>query len=71
VTTTRPWWLLPAGRIHAMWWMAVGCAMLWIDHVASTAEHFPAVYIIPVILAAWYSGKRDALRRSDELTWRT
>lgn len=22
MTTTRPWWLLPAGRIHPMWWIA-------------------------------------------------
>ena len=58
---TRPWWLLPAGRIHPMWWIALGCAMLWIDYVTSTAEHFPVVYIIPVILAAWYSGKWPAV----------
>jgi hypothetical protein len=30
-----------------MWWIALGCAMLWIDNVTSTAEHFPVVYIIP------------------------
>ena len=35
--------------------------MLWIDHATSTAEHFPVVYIIPVILAAWYSGKWPAV----------
>jgi hypothetical protein len=30
--------------------------MLWIDHLTSTSEHFPVVYVLPVILAAWYSG---------------
>ena len=35
--------------------------MLAIDHFTSTAQHFPVGYILPVILAAWYSGKWPAV----------
>ena len=44
-----------------MWWIALGAAMLWIDYLTSTSEHFPVVYVLPVILAAWYSGKWPAV----------
>jgi hypothetical protein len=58
---TRPWWLLPAGRIHPLWWVALGAVMLGIDYLTSTAVHFPVVYVLPVILAAWYSGMWTAV----------
>jgi hypothetical protein len=35
--------------------------MLCIDYVTSTSVHFPVVYVLPVILAAWYSGAWPAL----------
>jgi hypothetical protein len=57
----RPWWLLPPGRIHPVWWMALGAAMLWVDHVAGPPAQFPVLYALPVSLAAWYSGKWPAL----------
>ena len=44
-----------------MWWIALGAVMLWIDDLTSTSEHFPVVYVLPVILAAWYSGKWPAV----------
>lgn len=44
-----------------MWWIALGAAMLWIDYLTSRAGQFPVVYVLPVILAAWYSGKWPAL----------
>jgi K+-sensing histidine kinase KdpD len=61
MTTTRPWWLLPSGRIQPLWWVALGAAMLWIDHLTSQSVNFPVVYVIPIILAAWYSGKWPAV----------
>jgi hypothetical protein len=61
VTTERPWWLLPDGQIQPLWWIALGAAMLWIDYLAYGTGHFPVIYVIPVILAAWYSGKWPAL----------
>jgi hypothetical protein len=60
-TTTRPWWLLPSGRIQPLWWVALGAAMLWIDYLTSEATSFPVVYAVPVILAAWYSGMWPAV----------
>lgn len=35
--------------------------MLWIDHLASRTGQFPVIYVLPVILAAWYSGKWPAV----------
>jgi hypothetical protein len=61
VTTRRPWWLLPDGRIQPVWWIALGAAMLWIDYLTSRTGHFPVIYVLPVILAAWYSGKWPAV----------
>ena len=61
MATTHPWWLLPPGRIHPLWLIALGAAMLWIDYLTSTSAHFPVVYVLPVILAAWYSGQWPAL----------
>ena len=44
-----------------MWWIALGGVMLVIDHFTSTGQQFPVGYVIPVILAAWYSGKWAAV----------
>lgn len=57
----RPWWLLPPGRINALWWLALGGAMLAIDHVGSPGAQYPVVYAVPVVLAAWYSGRWPSL----------
>ena len=35
--------------------------MLWIDYLTSRDGQFPVVYVLPVILAAWYSGKWPAV----------
>ena len=35
--------------------------MLWIDYLTSRDGQFPAIYVLPVILAAWYSGKWPAV----------
>jgi hypothetical protein len=61
MTTTRPWWLLPSGRIQPLWWVALGTAMLVIDHLTSETVHFPVIYVLPIILAAWYSGTWPAV----------
>jgi hypothetical protein len=57
----RPWWLLPPGRIHPLWWIALGSAMLGVDYASGPAAQFPVAYVLPVSLAAWYSGKGPAL----------
>ena len=53
----RPWWLLPPGRLHPLWWSAIGAALIWIDYLAGPDAKFPVLYVIPVTLAAWYSGR--------------
>jgi hypothetical protein len=58
---TRPWWLLPAGRIHPLWWIALGAVMLGTDYLTSEATNTPVFYVVPVILAAWYSGMWPAV----------
>jgi hypothetical protein len=57
----RPWWLLPPGRLHPLWWVALGSAMLWIDYLSGPTAQFPVMYVLPVALAAWYSGRGAAL----------
>jgi hypothetical protein len=58
---TRPWWLLPPGRIHPGWWVGLGALLLCIDHFTGLDVEFPVLYVLPVILAAWYSGKSAAM----------
>lgn len=57
----RPWWLLPIGRLHPLWWVAIGAGSIGLDYVAGSETRYPALYAVPVILAAWYSGRRCAL----------
>jgi hypothetical protein len=57
----RPWWLLPPGRLPAAWWIVIGALFLAVDCATGLSDALPAFYIIPVALAAWYSGRRPAL----------
>jgi hypothetical protein len=58
---SRPWWILPAGRIRPVWWLAVAPALIWLDYAAGADTQLPAVYVLPVCIAAWYSGQWPAL----------
>jgi hypothetical protein len=60
MTSARPWWLLPPGRIRPAWWLALGALSLWVDHLTRFNATFPLLYTLPVIAAAWYSGKWPA-----------
>ena len=57
----RPWWLLPVGRIHPRWWIGIGLGLIWIDYLVGPSTQFPVLYVIPVSVAAWYSGRWPAL----------
>ena len=57
----RPWWLLPPGRLHPLWWVGIAGLLLWVDYITGPKTQFPVAYIIPVTLAAWYSGRWPAL----------
>lgn len=56
-----PWWVLPSGRIHPAWWLAVVPVLIWIDYVGGPDSQFPFVYVLPVCIAAWYSGQAVAV----------
>jgi K+-sensing histidine kinase KdpD len=60
MTSARPWWLLPPGRIHPAWWLAFGALSVWVDHLAGFDADFPLLFTLPVIVAAWYSGRWPA-----------
>jgi hypothetical protein len=57
----RPWWLLPTGRLHPLWWVAIAGLLLWVDYITGPKTQFPVVYAVPVALAAWYSGRWPAV----------
>jgi K+-sensing histidine kinase KdpD len=58
---TRPWWLLPVGRVNPWWWVSAAAVFVAIDYVAAAGTQFPTLYLIPVVLAAWYSGAWPAI----------
>ena len=57
----RPLWLLPLGRLHPVWGVAIGVGLIWLDYVDGPSAQYPVAYVIPVALAAWYSGRCAAL----------
>jgi hypothetical protein len=59
--SASPWWVLPAGRIRPGWWLALSPLFIWVDYLAGPNSQFPIGYVLPVCVAAWYSGQRIAL----------
>ena len=57
----RPWWLLPVGRVHPIWWVVIGVVFIAIDYLSGSGTQFPTLYVLPVTLAAWYSGRWPAI----------
>ena len=57
----RPWWLLPPVRLHPIWWFGVAALLLVLDYWFQIDSEFPTFYALPVLLAAWYSGRGPAL----------
>jgi hypothetical protein len=58
---SRPWWLLPLGHFDPRWWWAIGTVLVAVDYVVGPDTQFPVIYAVPVILAAWYSGRSAGL----------
>jgi hypothetical protein len=56
-----PSWVLPSGRIHPAWWLAVMPILIWIDYIGGPESQFPFIYVLPVCFAAWYSGQTVAV----------
>src|SRR6185295_17616983 len=57
----RPWWVVPSGHIHPIWWLVVAPLIIWADYVAGAGNQYPLLYVIPVCIAAWYSGTGAAV----------
>jgi hypothetical protein len=57
----RPWWLLPTGHLKPLWWIGIAAVLFGIDYITALYSLLPALYVIPVTMAAWYSGRRAAL----------
>jgi hypothetical protein len=58
---SRPWWLLPPVPLHPVWWVAVAAILLGLDFAFHIDTQFPTFYALPVMLAAWYSGRGPAV----------
>jgi hypothetical protein len=61
IALARPWWLLPLGDLNPFWWIGIAGLLFWLDYLTGPSSQFPVVYVIPVSLAAWYSGRWPAL----------
>ena len=59
--TEKPWWLLPNNRLHPAWWMPVGALLVVLYFMAAPLREYPMAYAIPVMLAAWFSGRVASL----------
>lgn len=57
----RPWWLPTPVSLYPAWWIAIGAGLLVVDYSTGFHSRFPVVYVIPVTLAAWYSGRSPAV----------
>lgn len=53
--------LLCHKRLSMWWWFALSGVLIVIDSWAGPYVQFPVTYIVPVFLAAWYSGMAPAL----------
>lgn len=51
----------PLGHIHPLWWIPAFATLVLIDYAAGPDAPFPVFYVVPVVLAAWYSGQMISL----------
>ena len=57
----KRWSFLPIGRVASAWWLLIALVLLVADYLLGPFFQFPAVYVVPVTLAAWFSGPRTGL----------
>lgn len=53
--------VLRPGRLSKWWWFALSGVLTVIDYGAGPYVQFPVTFLVPVFLAAWYSGMAPAL----------
>ena len=53
--------LLHPHELSASWWFALAAVLLGLDYILGPSIQFTATFVVPVLLAAWYSGRLAAL----------
>ena len=56
IVELKRWSFVPVGRVSPIAWVPVAAGLLAVDYFTGPYFQFPAVYILPVTLAAWFSG---------------
>jgi hypothetical protein len=51
----------PLGHVRPRWWIPIVVGLVLVDYVSGREAPAPVVYVLPVALAAWYSGQTSAL----------
>src|SRR6478609_3873749 len=54
--SSKPWWMLPAGRVSSWWWAAAVVLMVGLDYEFALDVRLPSLHVLPVLAAAWYTG---------------
>jgi two-component system sensor histidine kinase TtrS len=57
----KPWWVLPSARVPPWVWLVLAVPLVLVEYTTGIYSQFPVVYVIPVSLAAWYSGRFPAV----------
>lgn len=60
-SSSRPWWLLAPASVNPLWWALIAPVVLAIDYAVGLTFEFTPLYIVPVTMAAWYSGRATGL----------
>lgn len=53
--------LLRPHALPAAWWGALAAALLGLDYITGPDIHVTSTFAVPILLAAWYSGRWSAL----------
>ena len=53
--------MLPLGQLRARWWIPIAIGLVLMDWIAGQVGPGPALYALPVTVAAWYSGQAPGL----------
>ena len=53
--------MLPLGRLNPLWWVSIAMLLVCLDLLTGPKTEFPLLFVIPVTIAAWYSGARTAV----------
>ena len=49
--------MLIGNKFYPLFWLIIGILVLAMDYVIGPLVQFPVAFVLPVILASWYSGR--------------